>query len=62
MTFLVAALLLLGMLRLLMAYRLYLRFDWPRTTVLASQVILLLILVIIALNVRGNDVFILRGL
>jgi hypothetical protein len=53
---LLMALLVFGTLRLLAAYRLYLRFDWPWTTVLASQVILILVLAIIALNVYGGDV------
>jgi hypothetical protein len=39
-----------GAWRLTIAYRRYLRFDWPVATVLASQVILLLALVVIAFN------------
>jgi hypothetical protein len=49
-----AAILALGALRLVTAYRRYLRFDWPGATVVASQVILLLALVILATNVRGD--------
>jgi hypothetical protein len=36
--------------RLCMAYRRYLRFDWPVATVVATQLMLLLVLVIVALN------------
>jgi hypothetical protein len=50
-----AALLLVGALRLLIAYRCYLQFHRPRATVLASQLILLLLALVIALNWRDND-------
>lgn len=39
-----------GVYRLCVAYRKYLRFDWPIATVLATQVMILLALVIVALN------------
>jgi hypothetical protein len=50
-----AALLALGTFRLIFAYRRYLQFHRPRATVLASQLILLLLAVIMALNWRHND-------
>jgi hypothetical protein len=42
-------LLLLCILRLCIAYRKYLRFDWPTATVIASQAIVVLLLLIAAL-------------
>jgi hypothetical protein len=49
------ALLAFGTFRLMFAFRRYLQFHRPRATVLASQLILLLLAIILALNWRDND-------
>ena len=41
----------LNIIRLSIAYKKYLRFDWPVATVVATQLILALIVVIVILNV-----------
>jgi hypothetical protein len=50
-----AALLAFSTFRLMFAYRRYLQFHRPRATVLASQLIPLLLAIILALNWRDND-------